>query len=87
MATSLVFASINLNSVYGQQNQTSPQSANQTSNLNIEDLIRFSNNAIIAYESDNDAAIAENLGQLQDSIINSTGKQVIKIPADALTSN
>jgi len=87
MATSLIFASINLNAVYGQQNQTSSQSGNQTSNLNIEDLIKFSNNAVIAYETDDDAAIAENLKQLQDSIINSTGTQVIKIPADAVISS
>ena len=45
MATSLVFASVNLNVIYGQQNQTSPQSDNQTSNLKIENLLKFSNNA------------------------------------------
>ncbi len=74
MATSLVFASINLNTVYGQQNQTG--------NLNIKDLLKFSNNAAIEL-GDNDTAVAENLEQFQDSIINSTGKQVIRIPADA----
>ncbi len=82
MATSLVFASINLNAVYGQQNQTSPQSDNQTSNLNFQDLLKFSNNAAIAL-GDNDTAVAENLEQFQNSIVNSTGKQVIRIPADA----
>jgi hypothetical protein len=82
MATSLVFASINPNAVYGQQNQTSPQSNNQTSNLNITDLLKFSNNAAVAL-GDNDTAVAENLEQFQNSIVNSTGKQVIRIPADA----
>ncbi len=82
MATSLAFASININAVYGQQNQTSTQSDNQTSNLKTQDLLEFSNNAVIAL-GDNDTAVAESLGKLQDSIINSTGKQVIRIPADA----
>ena len=86
MATSLVFASINLNTVYGQQNQTSFQSDNQTSKLNTQDLLKFSNNAAIAL-GNNDTAVAESLEQLQDSIINSTGKQVIKIPADAEISS
>ena len=86
MATSLVFASINLNAVYGQQNQTSPQSDNQTSNLKIQDLLQFSNKAVIAL-GENDTAVAESLEQLQDSIINSTDKQVIRIPADAEISS
>jgi hypothetical protein len=87
MTISLVLASTNLNAIYGQQNQTTPQSDNQTSNLNIEDLIKFSNNAVIAFENDNDTAVAENLVEIQDSIINSTGKQVIRVPADAIVSN
>ncbi len=86
MATSFVFASINLNAVYGQQNQTSPQSDNQTSNLKIQDLLKFSNNAVVAL-GENDTAVAESIEQLQNSIINSTGKQVIRIPADAIVSN
>ena len=86
MATSLVFASINLSAVYGQQNQTSPQSGNQTSNLNIQDLLKYSNNAVIEL-GENDTAVAENLEQFQNSIINSTGKQVIRIPADAEISS
>ncbi len=86
MTISLVLASTNLNTIYGQQNQTTPQS-NQTSNLNIEDLIKFSNNAVIAFESDNDAALTQNLVEIQNSIINSTGSQVIRIPADAIVSN
>ena len=86
MATSLVFASINLNAVYGQQNQSSPQSDNQTSNLNTQDLLKFSNNAAIAL-GENDTAVAESLEQFQESVVNSTGKQVIKIPADAEISS
>ena len=86
MATSLVFASINLNAVYGQQNQTSPLSDNQTSNLKIQDLLQFSNKAVIAL-GENDTAVAESLEQFQDSLINSTGKQAIKIPADAEISS
>jgi len=86
MTISLVLASTNLNTIYGQQNQTTPQS-NQTSNLNIEDLIKFSNNAVIAFESDNDAALTQNLVEIQNSIIKSTGSQVIRIPADAIVSN
>ncbi len=86
MATSLVFASINLNAVYGQQNQTSPQSDNQTTNLKIQDLLKFSNNAVIAL-GENDTAVAESLEQFQDSIINSTGIKVIRIPADAEISS
>ena len=86
MATSLVFASINLNAVYGQQNQTSSQSGNQTSNIKIQDLLEFSNKAVIAL-GENDTAVAESLEQFQESIVNSTGKQVIKIPADAEVSS
>ena len=86
LATSLVFASTHLDAVYGQQNQTSSQSNNQTSNLKTEDLLKFSNSAVIAL-GNNDTAVAESLEQFQDSIINSTGKQVIKIPANALLSN
>lgn len=86
LATSLVFASINLDAVYGQQNQTSPQGDNQTSSLKIQDLLKFSNKAVIAL-GDNDTAVAESLEQFQDSIVNSTGKQVIKIPADAEISS
>jgi hypothetical protein len=94
VATSLVFASISLDTIYGQQNQTSPQTNqtmvkndNQTKNLKIETLINFSNKAVIALEDNNDTAVAQNLEQIQDSIINATGKQVIKIPADAIISN
>ncbi len=86
MATSLVFASVNLNVIYGQQNQTSPQSDNQTSNLKIENLLKFSNNAVIALGDDNDTAVAQYIEQFQNSIIDTTGKQVIRVPADAEVS-
>ncbi len=86
MATSIVFASINIDAVYGQQNQTSPQGGNQTSNLNIQDLLKFSNNAVIAL-GENDTEVSESLEQFQNSIINSTGIQVIRIPADAEVSS
>jgi hypothetical protein len=86
MATSLIFASVNLNVVYGQQNQTSPQSDNQTSNLKIENLLKFSNNAVIELGDDNDTAVAQYIEQFQNSIIDTTGKQVIRVPADAEVS-
>lgn len=87
IATSLVFASVNPNTVHGQQNQTLAQSDNQTSNLKIEDLLKFSNNAVIALGEDNDTAVAQYLEQFQNTIIDTTGKQVIRIPADAEISS
>jgi hypothetical protein len=94
VATSLVFASLSLDTIYGQQNQTSSQSNqnmtkndNQTKNLKIETLLNISNKAVIALEDNNDTAVAQNLEQLQNSIINETGQQVIKIPANAIISN
>lgn len=68
-------------------NQTSQQYADQMGNFDVDALLEFSNKAVIALNSENDASVARNLEDLQTSILNATGIQAIKIPADAVNSN
>ncbi len=74
---------VNLN----QTNQTQPQPANQTQpqdpEMN-EKLLNYTNAAILALNDDNTNAAQDSLVQIQNTLINASGKQVVIIPAPAL---
>ena len=68
-------------------NQTQPQPANQTQpqdpEMN-EKLLNYTNSAILALNDDNTNAAQDSLVQIQNALINASGKQVVIIPAPAL---
>jgi outer membrane biosynthesis protein TonB len=71
-----------------QDNQTQPQQDNQTQpqqdpKMN-EKLLNYTNAAILALNDDNTTAAQDSLVQLQNALINASGKQVVVIPAPAL---
>jgi hypothetical protein len=69
-------------------NQTQPQPANQTQpqdpEMN-EKLLNYTNAAILALNDDNISSAQDSLVQIQNELINASGKQVIVIPAPALS--
>ncbi|HSA75783.1 MAG TPA: hypothetical protein VLE21_06305 [Candidatus Nitrosocosmicus sp.] len=85
------------NNIYGQiivqtnqTNQTQPQAANQTqpqidAEMN-EKLLDYTNAAILALNDDNESAAQDSLVQIQNALINASGKQVVIIPAPAISS-
>jgi hypothetical protein len=71
-----------------QDNQTQPQQDNQTQpqqdpKMN-EKLLNYTNAAILALNDDNTTAAQDSLVQIQNALINASGKQVVVIPAPAL---
>ena len=71
-------------------NQTQPQAANQTqpqidAEMN-EKLLDYTNAAILALNDDNESAAQDSLVQIQNALINASGKQVVIIPAPAISS-
>ncbi len=69
-------------------NQTQPQPVNQTQpqqdpKMN-EKLLNYTNAAILALNNDNTTAAQDSLVQIQNALINASGKQVVVIPAPAL---
>jgi acetate kinase len=71
-------------------NQTQQQSANQSSKqqdpqMN-EKLLNYTNAAILALNDDNTSAAQDNLVQIQNALINASGKQVVIVPAPAVSS-
>jgi hypothetical protein len=73
-----------------QANQTQQQSANQSSKqqdpqMN-EKLLNYTNAAILALNDDNTSAAQDNLVQIQNALINASGKQVVIVPAPAVSS-
>ena len=72
-------------------NQTQPQTANQTlsqqdAKMN-EKLLNFTNAAILALNDDNTSAAEDNLVQIQNALVNASGKQVVIIPASAILTS
>ena len=73
-----------------QSNQTQSQQANQSSKqqdpqMN-EKLLNYTNAAILALNDDNTSAAQDSLVQIQNSLINASGKQVVIVPAPAVSS-
>jgi negative regulator of genetic competence, sporulation and motility len=69
-----------------QTNQTQSQSnqSKQQDPQMIEKLLNYTNVAILALNDDNTTAAQDSLVQIQNVLINASGKQVIVIPAPAL---
>jgi len=73
-----------------------PQQTNQTqqqdnqSKMNdpklVEELLNYTNTAIIALDNNNETVAQQNLVQIQNALVNASGKQVIVIPAPAIQS-
>jgi predicted PurR-regulated permease PerM len=72
-----------------QTNQTQQQ-ANQSKQLDpelSEKLLNYTNAAILALNDDDIGAAQDNLVQIQNELINASGKQVVIIPAPAIPSD
>ena len=73
-----------------QANQTQQQPANQSkqqdSKMN-EKLLNYTNTAILALNDDNKDAAQASLQQIQSALINASGKQVVIVPAPAVSSS
>lgn len=78
------------NQQLAQANQTQQQVSNQTQQPDpkmIEKLLNFTNNAILALNEDDISVAEDNLGQIQDTLINASGKQVVIVPAPAVSTS
>jgi hypothetical protein len=53
----------------------------------IEKLLNFTNLAILALNEDNINAAESNLVQIQNALINASGKQVVIVPAPAVSTS
>jgi predicted PurR-regulated permease PerM len=72
-----------------QTNQTQQQ-ANQSKQLEpelSEKLLNYTNAAILALNDDDIGAAQDNLVQIQNELINASGKQVVVVPAPAIPSD
>lgn len=72
-----------------QSNQTQSQQGNQSKQQDPkmnEKLLNYTNNAILALNDDNTSAAQDNLVQIQNALINASGKQVVIVPAPAVSS-
>ncbi len=70
-----------------QSNQTQQQQTNQSKQgpeMN-EKLLNYTNAAILALNDDNTSAAQDNLVQIQNALINASGKQVVVVPASAVS--
>jgi len=65
------------------QSQTN-QSKQQDPEMN-EKLLNYTNAAIFALNDDNTSAAQDNLVQIQNALINASGKQVVVVPAPAVS--
>ena len=65
------------------QSQTN-QSKQQDPEMN-EKLLNYTNAAILALNDDNTSAAQDNLVQIQNALINASGKQVVVVPAPAVS--
>lgn len=73
-----------------QANQTQSQQGNQSKQQDPkmnEKLLNYTNAAILALNDDNTSAAQDNLVQIQNALINASGKQVVVIPAPAVESD
>jgi hypothetical protein len=69
--------------IQSQANKTNSTSDSSDS-LMREQLLNYTNDAILALNDDNETAIEQNLVQIQDILIKAIGKPVVIIPAPAL---
>ncbi len=68
------------------QTQQSNQSKQQDTNMN-EKLLNYTNAAILALNDDNSSGAQDSLVQIQNALINASGKQVVVVPAPAVSSD
>ena len=68
-----------------QQQQQSNQSKQQDPELG-EKLLNYTNAAILALNDDDIDVAQDNLDQIQNALINASGKQVVVVPAPALST-
>jgi flagellar motor protein MotB len=66
-----------------QTQQQSNQSKQQDPEMN-EKLLNYTNAAILALNEDNTSAAQDSLVQIQNALINASGKQVVVVPAPAV---
>jgi hypothetical protein len=52
-----------------------------------ERLLNYTSAAILALNEDNTSAAQDSLQQIQTALINASGKQVVIVPAPALSTN
>ena len=52
-----------------------------------ERLLNYTNAAILALNEENTSAAQDSLQQIQTALINASGKQVVIVPAPALSTN
>ena len=69
-----------------QQQQQANQSPKQQDPEMNEKLLNYTNAAILALNDDNTSAAQDNLVQIQNALINASGKQVVVVPAPAVSS-
>jgi hypothetical protein len=72
-----------------QSNQTQSQQGNQSKQQDPkmnEKLLNYTNTAILALNEDNTNAAQDSLVQIQNALINASGKQVAIVPAPAVSS-
>lgn len=65
------------------QTQSNQSSSQQDSQMN-EKLLNYTNAAILALNEDNTSAAQDSLVQIQNALINASGKQVVIVPAPAV---
>ncbi|MDF0682563.1 MAG: hypothetical protein P0116_16515 [Candidatus Nitrosocosmicus sp.] len=68
-----------------QEQQTNQSSKQQDPEMN-EKLLNYTNAAILALNDDNTRAAQDSLVQIQNALINASGKQVVVVPAPAISS-
>jgi len=72
-----------------QSNQTQSQQGNQSKQQDAEmneKLLNHTNDAILALNDDNTTGAQDSLVQIQNALINASGKQVVIVPAPAVSS-
>lgn len=74
------------NTIEPVQQQQNNQSKQQDPKMN-EKLLNYTNAAILALDNNDESAAQQNLVQIQNALINASGKQVVVIPAPAIQSD
>ena len=90
LVTSIAFSNINLHGVYAQQNQTSAEGTQSKGKLNTDQLLNFTNQAIIDVKDlkgKSAKKVQDNLEKIQEALIKSSDKAVVVIPPAAVTSS
>ncbi len=69
----------------GQPQQQQNQSKSQDSKMH-EKLLNITNTAVIAFNEGNDEVLQASLTEIQNTLINATGKEVVVVPVQAAPS-